>query len=215
MKLSPPLQKALNSIDALALRERVLVTGVVLVLLWVLWDSMLMQPINTLEGAKKAQLASLSQQGQDLERSMQQITTSHSDDPDTGNRQRLAEIQTRNAELDKRLHTLTTDFIKPSEMAPLLESLLAQAGNLKLVKMQTLDPEVPDAKNGGDGYYRQGLAVEMLGGYLDALRYLQALEDLPWEFFWDSVKIEVTNYPTSHITILVHTLGYRVGGNGA
>jgi MSHA biogenesis protein MshJ len=149
-----------------------------------------------------------------MERSVQQITTSHPpDDPDIGNRQRLAEIQIRNAELDKRLHTLTTDFIKPSEMAPLLESLLAQAGNLKLVKMQTLAPEVSDAKNGGDGYYRRGLAVEVLGGYLDALRYLQALEDLPWEFFWDSVKIEVKKYPTSHITILVHTLGYSEGGS--
>jgi hypothetical protein len=53
MKLPPPLQKALTAIDALALRERMLITSVVLALLWVLWDNMLMQPINTLEQAGK------------------------------------------------------------------------------------------------------------------------------------------------------------------
>lgn len=214
MKLPPPLQKVYDAMDALAVRERLLITGVVLALLWVLWDTMLMRPLNTLGEARKAQLASLSQQIQDMERSMELAVKSRPDDPDARNRQRLSEIQARSAELDGHLQTLTGDFVRPSEMAPLLESVLARAGNLELVKMHTLDPVASDAGNGGGGYYRRGLVVELLGGYLDALRYLQALEDLPWEFFWDSVKIEVTDHPTSRITILVHTLGYREGESG-
>lgn len=217
MTLPPQLQKAFNTFDAQTLRERLLVTGVILALLWMLWDNMLMQPINTLEKAREAQLTSRSKQVQDLRLSLQQLTPSHPDhpvDPDAGNRQRLIEIQVASAALDKRLNTATTDLIKPGEMAPLLESVLAQAGNLKLVKMQTMNPEAPDAKTGGDGYYRQGLSVEVRGGYLDAVHYLQALENMPWKISWDSVKIEVINYPISHITILVHTLGFKAGDSG-
>jgi MSHA biogenesis protein MshJ len=38
------------------------------------------------------------------------------------------------------------------------------------------------------------------------LRYLQALEKLPWRFFWDSVSYQVMEYPDSVVRLELHTL---------
>ena len=38
------------------------------------------------------------------------------------------------------------------------------------------------------------------------LRYLQALEALPWRFFWDSVDYQVIAYPQSTVRLKLHTL---------
>ena len=54
--------------------------------------------------------------------------------------------------------------------------------------------------------HSHGFALEFSGGYLATLNYLQALERLPWRFFWDSVSYEVEDYPRSLVRLRLHTL---------
>ena len=54
--------------------------------------------------------------------------------------------------------------------------------------------------------FRHGVEIRLRGGYLSTLRYLEALEALPWRFFWDSLEYEVTEYPIAEITFILHTL---------
>jgi MSHA biogenesis protein MshJ len=51
------------------------------------------------------------------------------------------------------------------------------------------------------------LQLHLEGSYLATLRYLRALEALPWEFFWDGLHFEVIEYPTARVRLDIHTLG--------
>ena len=69
------------------------------------------------------------------------------------------------------------------------------------------NPDEPDGKGETRaGLHRHGFALEFSGGYLATLNYLQALERLPWRFFWDSVDYEVMQYPRSIVRLKLYTL---------
>lgn len=211
MKLPEQVQKSFDTVDAMSIRERTLIAVVVLALLWALWDGALMRPLKAVEAAENDRLASLSQQVRDLNASIQQLAAAQVADPDAENRHRLTELQAANREMTEALRELTIDLVDPKEMAPLLESMLTRVGTLQLVGMRTLQGEAILADGAPTGYYRHGLAVEVRGGYLDALRYLQALERIGLRFFWESVDIEVSQHPSSDITIVIYTLGRQPG----
>ena len=58
---------------------------------------------------------------------------------------------------------------------------------------------------------RYELRLELEGSYLGTLRYLRALEALPWKFFWESVDYEVIEYPLARVTLQIYTLGLLKG----
>lgn len=137
--------------------------------------------------------------------------------PQDLNRRLRAQIeQARSAlqEVQSRLTTATGELISPRDMARFLEELLVQERELTLLRLQTLDAEplLPAAAAGErvaavePVLHRHGFAIEFSGGYMATLRYLQALEALPWRFFWDSVDYEVIDYPRSVVRLKLHTL---------
>ena len=214
IKLPPPVQKAFAQVDAMSVRERGMVALTVLALLWALWDNALMAPLRALETARQEQMISLSQQVGDLNASIQTLATARTADPEAETRRRLAELRVSNIELDARLTDLMRDLVEPKDMASLLEAILVETGQLELRGMSTLEPQPILNEGVATGYYRHGLSLRVRGSYLDALKYLQALEQLRWNFFWDSVEIRVEQHPSSEITIVVYTLGSRPGALG-
>lgn len=211
MTVPPQLQKVFERIDAMSLRERAMVAATVLGVLWATWDGLLMRPLGGLEQARQEQLRSATQQVVELTRTIQMLAAERGAGPEGAARQQLAELRARNVALDERLREVTRELVEPGEMAGLLEQLLVQTGNLQLVGMTTLAPEPIVTDAGETGYFRHGLELRVRGSYLDALRYLEAIERLRWNFFWDRVEIRVVRHPSSQITIIVHTLGSRPG----
>lgn len=115
-----------------------------------------------------------------------------------------------------RLADATADMISPRDMARFLEQLLMQERSLTMVRLQTLDaqPLSTNTAQAGDEspasqspvLYRHAFEIAFSGGYLATLRYLQALESLPWRFVWDGVDYEVIDYPQSIVRMRLHTL---------
>lgn len=114
------------------------------------------------------------------------------------------------------LQAATAELISPRDMAKFLEQLLLQERELELLRLNTHEPEPligPSSKdpstNGlgaGSVLHRHAFDIEFSGNYLATLRYLEALERLPWRFFWDSVDYEVIDYPESIVRLRLHTL---------
>ena len=61
------------------------------------------------------------------------------------------------------------------------------------------------------GIGRYELRLELQGSYLGTLRYLRALEALPWKFFWEEVNFEVMEHPKGRVTLDIYTLGLLKG----
>lgn len=211
MKMPPQVRAVMERIDSMSIRERAMSAAAVLAVLWAVWDGMLMQPLSDLQDARQEQLASITQQVNELNRSIQSLAGVQPDDAGNAVRRQLAETRSRAIELDTQLRVVMRELVPMSEMAALLESMLLGAGDLELLGMQTLPPEPIIADDTETGYYRHGIQVDLRGSYLDALAYLQALENLRWRFLWDAVELEVVEHPASRIVITVHTLGERPG----
>ena len=102
--------------------------------------------------------------------------------------------------------------LPPRQMAQLLEQMLLQQGELQLQRLETLqtkllnaDPKKPNLVP-RHAVYQHGFAVEFSGSYLATLRYLEALQAMPWRFYWDAVEFQVKDYPGSRVRLQLHTL---------
>lgn len=211
MTLPPKVEALFSRIDAMSLRERAMLAATVFAVLWALWDAALMKPLEALERARQDQVDTTATQLQQLNTSIRTLAEQRGEDPDGEARRRIAELAELALELDGELRAATGGLVAPAEMASLLESVLGEVGALELVGMQTLPGEPVLADDGETGYYRHGIAVDVRGAYLDALRYARTLEALRWQFFWDSIEIEVKEHPTADIRIVVYTLSRQKG----
>jgi MSHA biogenesis protein MshJ len=137
-------------------------------------------------------------------------------DPDAPLRQQIEQLRAETDGLRARLDAAARELISPQDMAHFLEELLVQERELTLLRLQTLEVRPllePAAADSGalagsaPVLHRHGFEIEFSGGYMATLRYLQALEALPWRFFWDGVDYEVVDYPQSVVRLRLHTLG--------
>ena len=101
-------------------------------------------------------------------------------------------------------------------MGTVLEAILARQQGLVLHSLSSLDPKpLPlEEKTGLAPIYRHGLRIEVDGGYLDLLQFVQALERMPWAFIWEDMQIEVEEHPRSRLRLTLYTLSLGEGWLG-
>jgi MSHA biogenesis protein MshJ len=206
--------------DLLSLRERVLVLGAVLGLILLVWDGLLMGPLERERKGRLQQVDLLRAEVGGLEQSLEAIVAQGSADPDRETREAIAKLKAENAELDARLAGATSGLIAPRQMAHVLEELLGRTSRLKLRALRTLPPEsvtapAADGSRGGEAsIYKHGLELELAGTYLDTLRFLQGLESLQYRFFWDRIEYSVEQFPQGRVKLTLYTLGLEEGWIG-
>jgi MSHA biogenesis protein MshJ len=116
-------------------------------------------------------------------------------------------VQRRLEELNEKLGGYTAELIGPGEMARVLQGVLKEQSNLRLVHVKNLRPEpLRVADNDEVSFYKHGLEIVFEGGYFAAIEYLEEVESLPWRFYWQILEVEVLEYPLNLIRIEVSTL---------
>lgn len=61
------------------------------------------------------------------------------------------------------------------------------------------------------GVFKHAVVVSLEGQYFDVVRYIAALEKLPWKIYWEGLEYQVTQYPKASVTIKVYTLSTDKG----
>jgi MSHA biogenesis protein MshJ len=108
-------------------------------------------------------------------------------------------------------------MLAPDRAAGILEQVLDQEAGLTLQSVTARSEPLTAADTGSRegappaGIGRYALELQLEGSYLATLRYLRALEALPWKFFWQGVAFEVIEYPRARITLDLYTLGLLEG----
>lgn len=215
------LRGLLERFAALSLRERMLVVIAMFAVAYQLTDLLVLErqygQIGALNQAMTADNAALLAVGTE----MRLLSSRAEQDPNRALRERLSTLQGQVRGLERRLETVTSAMISPRDMARFLEDLLNDDSELTLLSLRTLDTQPllqadgkddaetsppPPAGERATVLHRHGFEVTFSGGYLATLRYLEALERLPWQFFWDGVSYEVVDYPQSVVRLQLHTL---------
>ena len=207
--------------DALNERERLSVMLLSIVVIIIVFVELLISPLNQKYDVVDKQIVNLQTQTKQLENQVAALKSKKTRDPDFQDKQKIKllneQLSNLNVQLKEKMHGL----IEPKQMAKVLEVVLAQNTDLKLQRVQSLGAEPLSsimAKEGEKteslGIYRHGLQIEFEGSYLSTLKYLKALDDLPWNFYWDVLELNVNKYPVSKIVITVHTLSFHEGWIG-
>ena len=229
-------QRLVIKIDALTLRERVIIFAMAALLMIVLINTALLNP----QYAKQRHLSGNIKQEQAriaaMRAEIQQKTATGMVDPDKEGKERLEQLKQKAAEMRTEIQGRQDGFISPDKVSFLLEDILRRNAQLRLISLRKL-PALPlndgaitangtappitrpatNAESIGAGaklaqpqaaasVYRHGVEIVVQGGYLDLLNYLSQLESMPWQLFWGGTKLEVVEYPKATLTLTLFTL---------
>ncbi len=211
MKLANDLKAQLaqlaSLVDALTLRERILILSAVLVVIGTLWQTLLLEPLAQQANERRTELAALEERIGVANRGLEEQILQIAGGSDV-QRTRIASLRDRIAEINAILGDHAAELIDPSEMAQVLEGVLREQSRLSLVQISNTSPESLSASDDENAvtFYRHGLEIEVEGSYLACLEYLNAIEALPWRLYWQVLELDVLEYPRNRIRIEVSTL---------
>lgn len=221
------INRVITKIDNLSLRERGIVFVGIIFVIFSLWDSLLMTPLEKEQNNVVLKLNSKNAERLVLINRFQKLMKGSKEDPNASNLARLKTLRSHLIDVQANLESSTGSLVSPEDMPKLLETVLHKTVGLTLLNLKSLgvtpiiakvaaDTTIAVEINNSDekkltadnidNAYRHGLRIEISGDYLTTLNYLRNLEQLEWGFFWDSFNLTVNEYPEANVAIEVFTL---------
>lgn len=212
MRLPATLQRYADRVDAMSLRERVLIFLAVAVVLVAIADSAFFDPILRRQKAS----SQTTQQQQDEIRAMQAqlqaFAQARVSDGPNSKRQRLEKRKIELAALDREMAASQRELVMPEQMAKMLSEIVKRNPNVELVSIRKLpaaglSPAVtPDGTPEGSALYRHGIEIAVSGSYLNMLNYVSQLERLSARIVWGNMDLQAGVYPKVTLRITLYTL---------
>ncbi|MDA0119342.1 MSHA biogenesis protein MshJ [Vibrio sp. T11.5] len=207
-----------DKFSLLSQREKWLLTICGLVIIGLSLLVWMIEPVLKTNQSLSGQVSSAKLSVQRLEADILLATATLNKDPDQKIDVQYKQLLMESQQLSEQLAEIIETLISPSQMARLLEGVLAGTKGLKLVSLESMaaEPIVGGAdKQTQTGYYLHPVKIELTGSYFSILSYLNTLESLPVKYYWRSFNYTVEEYPTARLILEVYTLGTRqefIGG---
>lgn len=215
------IQQWLGKLNAMSLRERVIIFAAVLGIIIYVWYALMLQPLSKQKALLQAQISEKHSQIDGVEKLIKQVQQGKKVSPRAEKRARIASLKFEIDKLNDRLKHTTGGMIDPTQMTKVLQGILSHISNLSLVSVESLGtkPLIDSGDNKVENspiaqVYMHGVRIKFKGGYLDMLNYLKALERQPWRLFWGDIDYDVKDYPEAYGTLDVYTLSLNEGWIG-
>lgn len=217
-------QRLADRVDAMSLRERALIFLAIAIVLIVLVNTVLIDPLLTRHKKLQQEITQTQEKTSAMLTQIQTLVKTWNVDPDIALRSRLAQLREQSDQTGKTLEDIQSGLVSPQRMPTLLEDILRHNRSLHLVALKTLPVKVlgePDTTVAGEAakpaqaqkpttpesvVYKHGVEITLEGSYLDLLRYLTEIEALPWHVFWGKADVDVEKYPKVTLTLRLYTL---------
>lgn len=197
-----------DRIDALSLRERVVLFAVLLVCCMVLADLLWLAPAQT----RYKQLAQrLTAQDAELQKLREELKSSNADaGPGKLVREELAQVKAGLDEINQEISRVPSAALDATPLSQVLVHFLRRHEGLTLVRTSTLPRETAAVKAAQGGLAsaltRQGLELTVAGPYPELIRYVQTLERSLPALRWGAMKMSGDKQPTQ-LTLQVFLVG--------
>ena len=210
MRLREILLGYAKRLDAMSLRERVLVFLAAAAVLVGIADNALFEPI-----LRRQKIDSqLNQQQTDeihaMQTQLQAYAQARLGEGASAKRQRLEKHVAELAALDRELAGRQSELITPDRMAKMLSEILKRNPEIELVSLRSIAAtgltQLPTMLTGGAIMYRHGIEVTVSGTYLRLLGYLAELERNPAKIFWGNMELQAGTYPQATLKVTLYTL---------
>jgi MSHA biogenesis protein MshJ len=225
-------QTLVQKIDALSLRERVIIFAMLAILFIAIFNAVLLDRQFARQKQLSNQVAAGQAQLGQVRVEIQQAVRVK-EDPDAADRERLQALKQQSAQMQSVLLDMQRGLVSPDKMTVLLEDILRRDRKLRLLSLKTLPATnlsgmsatagkaapgntaaasaAPLQNPGGaqpsvSMVYKHGVEIVLEGGYLDIVDYMAAMETMPWQLFWGKANLNVDEYPTATLTLTLFTL---------
>jgi MSHA biogenesis protein MshJ len=207
------LQRLATRVDALSLRERVLLFAATVALYVFLMHFFSLGPMFARQDLLRTQIVQQQNNLAGIDAEIGDKVRAAQVDPDAPTRERIAAVRAQTEALATSLRAMQKGLVPPERMAPLVEAILRANGRLQLVSLRTLagEPVLGAAKPQAEAapaalLYRHGVEVTVRGNYLDMIGTMAALESMPTQLFWGAARLEAETWPSSRLTLTLYTL---------
>lgn len=198
------------------LRERALLGGGLVALLFLMIDSTLIRPVTeelerveSLTKRVKTDLTSMTAERESL-------AGTELSDEERRLFERRRQLERQLAEVDQQIASEISELVPPEAVVSVLEDMLDPRSGLSLVRLKSQEPHRVGSgashESGSEslasvgGLYRHGLQLELEGDFASILDYLERVEDSPWHLLWDRFEYRVKQFPTATVIIDLHTV---------
>jgi MSHA biogenesis protein MshJ len=206
----------IERLDALTLRERAIIFGAGVALVFIAWQTLMMDPLAARSRSAQQHLTDLRQRAAVID----QIGTASSQDPAVTAALRNRALSERLKALDHEINSAAQGYVAPQQMNELLRALLAEQHGLKLVSLTNLTVESlsrPDGAKvdgkadnpiaaGDRGPFLHPVEIVVEGDYASVVTYLRAVEGLPWRIHWRKLELVAGQYPVNRVKLVIGAL---------
>lgn len=210
------IDKIVAKVDALSLRERVMIFAAAVFLLVSLIDYLFLNPLLMQQKKVSAQIVQQQEKMKEIQSQLAGLLQAKQADAGSPKRERIRVLRQQIGEGAAYLKATQDKLVLPEKMAALLERVLNKNERLQLVALNTL-PVTPFIEPSADAavaqmtgqapqMYKHGVQITVRGSYADLIQYLTALEHLPTQMFWGLAKMNVVEHPVVELTLTLYTL---------
>jgi len=187
-------QLLLDRIDALSLRERVMLFASILVCVMALAELLWLSPIQK---AHKQLLGQVALQSTELHRLRDELRISHGETgPGKLMREELAQLKNRIDQVNQEIAQVPAGSLDETPLSKVLIHFLRRQEGLVLLKTATLPADPKSSPEVAmTGFKRQALELTVSGSYPELIRYVQTLERSLPALRWGTMKITSDKQP--------------------
>lgn len=201
------LEGAEARINALSLRERALMTLAVLAVVFLLWDALVMGPINSRSETTRTQLEEVGERVDSTNRAIEDFVRGLEDDEQAELAAEREGLEARIERLEARLEDVHGGVSSPRAAVDTLARLLADQPGLELIELENLPPEALEGRDGDTGgVWIHRVRLVFQAAFDDGLGYLERVENLPEGVYWESVDISVPAWPENRVELVLYSL---------
>jgi MSHA biogenesis protein MshJ len=211
LTLKTRLQPWLDRVNALALRERVLLMSAAVAVMFLLVDSVGFEPTLLAQRTTEQRISQLHGRLETLEHNARQLNQHTAESSIASLRRRRDSLRNEREELDTHIRGRLGALVEPAQAAQMLEQLVDAHTDLELTALNASSKPLGDSPestpDGSVALARYQVEMVVTGDYLAVLDYLKNLEHMPWKFFWQQVSFRSTGYPDGETRLRLYTLG--------
>ncbi len=212
MRFPVPLQRYADRLDAMSLRERVLIFLAVAVVVVAIADSALFEPIARRQKVNSQTIHQQEDEIRTMQGQVQAYAQARTGDSAGAKRQRLEKRKLELAALDRELAARRSELVPPERMAKMLHEIVKRNPDIELVSLRSLPATgltqslTAILSSGGVALYRHGIEITVSASYLKMLTYIGQLERLPAKIMWGNMELQASAYPVVTLKITLYTL---------
>ena len=192
-------------------------------------DYLLLTPLELQQQQLLKQIQTTQTENNQIEIQALAVTNSNRNktDPNLSVRQQLDRLNKELVIANRSIEAAVAGLITPERMPIALENMLRQQKGLQFISLENLPakPLLADSPDEAGAQktttiaesiptqkiYQHSFRIQFEGSYLNTLAYLRQLEGLEWRFRWDEIDLTMLEYPTVHITVVIHTISLDEG----